>query len=58
MDYDLSYASPTDSAWRRHLMRGIETVSGRGGLLPTYRRWRDEVAGRHPCMMQEAMRMG
>lgn len=57
MNYELSYVSPRDPAWQRLLMRSIETLSGRQGLLPVYHRWRDEVAGKHPQMMQEAMRM-
>jgi len=57
MNYELSYVSPRDSLWRGTFMRAIETLSGRNGLLPIYHRWRDEVAGKHPCMMQEAMRM-
>ena len=56
-DYELSYASPEDPAWRRLMMRGIETISGRSRLLPKYQVWRRDVAGIHPCKMQEALRM-
>ena len=56
-DLELSYVTPEDPAWRRVLMRAIETVSGRGRLLPIYHRWRDEVVGRDPHMMQAALRM-
>lgn len=57
MDYELSYVSPRDPLWQQLLMRSIETASGRAGLLPAYYRWRDDVAGKHPRMMQRAMRM-
>ncbi|MBS0243294.1 MAG: 1-acyl-sn-glycerol-3-phosphate acyltransferase [Proteobacteria bacterium] len=57
MNFELSYASPGDPLWRRYLMRSIETATGRTALLPIYDKWRREVAGRHPRMMQEAMRM-
>lgn len=42
----LSYARPTDPAWKRTIISIIERLSGRERLLPLYDRWRREVAGR------------
>jgi putative hemolysin len=49
----LSYASPHDPRWKRWTMRVIENLSGRRRLVPIYRRWRTEVAGKSPRMMGE-----
>lgn len=51
----LSYASPSMPPWQRHLVRGIEDLSGRRKLLPLYERWRTESASRSPRMMAEML---
>jgi putative hemolysin len=56
-NYDLSYASPGDPAWKQALMRGIENLSGRGPLLAIYNRWRRDVAGKSPRQWAEALAM-
>src|SRR5215468_1243752 len=53
----LTYASPQDPWWRRCAMRTIEDLSGRRRLLPIYRSWRTEVAGKSPHMMSELLAM-
>jgi putative hemolysin len=53
----LSYASPQDPWWRRWAMHAIEDLSGRRRLLPVYRTWRTEVAGKSPRMMGELIDM-
>jgi putative hemolysin len=53
----LTYASPGDPRWKRWVMRAIEDLSGRRRLLPIYRAWRREVAGKNPRMMNELLRM-
>jgi putative hemolysin len=54
----LTYASPGDPRWKRWAMRAIEDLSGRRRLLPIYRAWRTEVAGKNPrMMMNELLRM-
>jgi putative hemolysin len=53
----LTYASPGDPRWKRWAMRAIEDLSGRRRLLPIYRAWRTEVAGKTPRMMNELLRM-
>jgi len=53
----LTYASPRDPRWKRWAMHAIEDLSGRRRLLPIYRTWRTEVAGKHPRMMNELLRM-
>src|SRR5215468_1534889 len=53
----LTYASPQDPWWRRCAMRTIEDLSGRRRLLPIYRSWRTEVAGKSPHMMSDLIDM-
>jgi len=53
----LSYASAHDPRWRRWLMRTIEDLSGRRGLLPIYHRWRSTVVGRRPDPMRVLLEM-
>jgi putative hemolysin len=53
----LTYASPRDPRWKRWAMHVIEDLSGRRQLLPIYRAWRTEVAGKNPRMMNELLRM-
>lgn len=53
--YELSYARPEDPPLRRWLMRTVEDLSGRRRLLPLYRRWRAEIAGKSPSMWGEAL---
>src|SRR5262249_5966467 len=53
----LTYASPRDPRWKRWAMHAIEDLSGRRRLLPIYRTWRTEVAGKNPRMMNELLRM-
>jgi putative hemolysin len=53
----LTYASPCDPRWKRWAMHAIEDLSGRRSLLPIYRAWRSEVAGKSPRMMGELLRM-
>jgi putative hemolysin len=54
----LTFASPGDPLWTRWTMRAIEDLSGRRRLLPIYRAWRTEVAGKNPgMMMNELLRM-
>jgi putative hemolysin len=53
----LTYASPDDPRWKRWAMRAIEDISGRRRLLPIYRAWRTEVAGKSPHMMTELLDM-
>jgi len=53
----LTYASPHDPRWKRWTMRAIEDLSGRRRLLPIYRTWRTEVAGKSPRMMNDLLDM-
>jgi putative hemolysin len=53
----LTYASPRDPRWKRWAMHAIEDLSGRRRLLPIYRAWRTEVAGKSPRMMTELLDM-
>jgi len=53
----LTYASPQDPWWKRWAMHAIEDLSGRRRLLPIYRAWRTEVAGKSPRMMNELLDM-
>ena len=53
----LTYASPHDPWWKRWVMHAIEDLSGRRRLLPIYRAWRTEVAGKSPRMMNELLGM-
>ncbi|SRR5579871_4013102 len=53
----LTYASPRDPRWKRWAMHAIEDLSGRRRLLPIYRTWRREVAGKSPRMMGELLNM-
>jgi putative hemolysin len=53
----LTYASPLDPWWKRWTMHAIEDLSGRRRLLPIYRAWRTEVAGKTPRMMNELLGM-
>jgi len=53
----LTYASPHDPRWKRWAMHAIEDLSGRRRLLPIYRTWRTEVAGKSPRMMNELLDM-
>src|SRR5271170_3642394 len=53
----LTYASPRDPRWKRWAMHAIEDLSGRRSLLPIYRAWRTEVAGKSPRMMSELLSM-
>jgi putative hemolysin len=53
----LTYASPDDPRWKRWAMRAIEDLSGRRRLLPIYRTWRTEVAGKSPRMMNKLLDM-
>jgi putative hemolysin len=55
MSYELSYARPDDPTLRRWFMRAVEDLSGRRRLLPLYRRWRSETAGKSPRMWSEAL---
>jgi len=43
---ELSYARPSDPAWKRWIIQAIERVSGRERLVPLYDRWRREILGR------------
>jgi len=51
------YGSPQDPRWKRWAARAIENLSGRRQLLPIYRAWRTEVAGKSPRMMNELLDM-
>jgi putative hemolysin len=53
----LTYASPHDPWWKRWAMHAIEDLSGRRRLLPIYRTWRTEIAGKNPRMMSELLAM-
>jgi putative hemolysin len=53
----LTYASPRDPRWKRWAMHAIEDLSGRRRLLPIYRSWRTQVAGKNPRMMGELLTM-
>lgn len=53
----LTYASPHDPRWKRWAMHVIEDLSGRRRLLPIYRAWRTQVAGKSPRMMNELLDM-
>jgi putative hemolysin len=53
----LTYASPRDPLWKRWAMHAIEDLSGRRRLLPIYRTWRTEVAGKSPRMMSELLNL-
>jgi len=53
----LTYASPHDPRWKRWAMRAIENLSGRRRLLPIYRAWRTEIAGKKPRMMNALLEM-
>jgi putative hemolysin len=53
----LTFASPRDPRWKRWGMHAIEDLSGRRRLLPIYRTWRTEVAGKSPLMMSELLNM-
>ena len=53
----LTYASPRDPWWKRLAMHAVEDLSGRRRLLPIYRAWRTEVAGKSPRMMTELIEM-
>jgi putative hemolysin len=53
----LTYASPRDPWWKRWVMHAIEDLSGRRRLLPIYRTWRTEVAGKSPRMMNDLLGM-
>jgi putative hemolysin len=53
----LTYASPHDPWWKRWAMHAVEDLSGRRQLLPIYRAWRTEVAGKSPRMMNELLDM-
>jgi putative hemolysin len=54
--HDLSYATASTPPIRRWLIRTIENVSGRRGLLKVYHRWRAESAG-GPRMWRDALDM-
>ena len=54
--HDLSYATASTPPIRRWLIRTIENVSGRRGLLKIYHRWRAESAG-GPRMWRDALDM-
>lgn len=57
-DFDeLSYASTSDPAWKRWVVRSIEHLSGRPRLLPLYRTWREIAAANPGRMMREALRL-
>ncbi len=53
----LTYVSPHDPWWKRWAMHAVEDLSGRRRLLPIYRAWRTEVAGKSPLMMNELLGM-
>ena len=53
----LTYASPHDPWWKRWAMHAVEDLSGRRRLLPIYRAWRTEVAGKSPYMMNDLLAM-
>jgi putative hemolysin len=53
----LTYASPRDPRWKRWAMRAIENLSGRRRLLPIYYKWRTEIAGKSPRMMNDLLDM-
>jgi putative hemolysin len=55
--YELTYARPDDPPLRRWLMRAIEDLSGRRRLLPLYRRWRAQSAGKSRTMWGEALEL-
>ena len=55
--YVLSYASPRDPWWKRGMMRAIEDISGRRGLLPLYHRWSAEVAGKSPRQWRDLLEL-
>ena len=54
--HELSYATASTPPIRRWLIRTIENLSGRRGLLKTYYRWRAESAG-GPRMWRDALDM-
>ena len=55
--YELSYATQNDSPVKRLLMRIIEDLSGRRRLLPIYRQWSTEIAGKDPLMWNRLLDM-
>lgn len=57
-DFDeLSYASSSDPAWKRWVVRTIERLSGRARLLPLYRTWQERAAADPDRMMRDALRI-
>ncbi len=54
--HELSYATASTPPIRRWLIRAIENLSGRRGLLKIYYRWRAESAG-GPRMWRDALDM-
>ncbi len=54
--HELSYATASTPPIQRWLIRAIENVSGRRGLLKTYHRWRAGSAG-GPRMWRDALDM-
>ncbi len=54
--HELSYATASTPPIRRWLIRTIENLSGRRGLLKTYHRWSVESAG-SPRMWRDALEM-
>lgn len=55
--YELSYATPDDPFFKRLLIRLIEDLSGRRRLLPIYRQWSTEIAGKEPLMWSAVLDM-
>lgn len=51
---ELSYAAPDDPPLKRHVIHAVETVSGRGRLLPVYETWR-ALAAEQPERMMRAL---
>lgn len=52
---ELSYASPSDPAWKRWVISTIENLSGRQRLLPIYRKWQSEVVGKKADIWNELL---
>ena len=55
--YELSYATPSDPLAKRLLIRLIEDLCGRRRLLPIYRSWSTEIAGKEPLMWSAVLDM-
>jgi putative hemolysin len=54
---ELSYARPSDPAWKRWIIHAVERVSGRRRLVPLYDIWRREHAGKHAFAWTKAVEL-